>query len=340
MSDEDRYREITFTSHGTRCGAWHLVAATDQLTIDGRRPCVVMAHGFGGTRDTALLPYAEGFAAAGLDVLVFDYRGFGTSEGAPRQRVSYRRQREDYHAAIAAARALPGVDPARIVLWGTSYSGGHVVPVAVADGRIAAILSLTPAMDGLAALAAIARRHPTALLPLVGHGLRDAVRALLGRRPHHLPVVGAPGSTAMITARGGLEGYQALAGPTWRNEVCARVALEVAFNRPTAAVSRLRTPILVQIGDHDAVAPPTAAHAAAAKAGRYAQVRTYPLDHFDVYDGPWQERILADQVGFLTAALTTKKDIGKPMKVFPVAREFSWSRWTPREAAAPPNAPR
>ena len=192
-----------------------------------------MAHGFGGTRDTGLLDYAEGFADAGLDVLVFDYRGFGTSDGATRQRVSYRHQREDYHAAIAAARALPGVDPERIVLWGTSYSGGHVVPVAVADGRIAAIVSLTPAMDGLAALA---RHREGAPHQAAAAGRprppRRGRAACFGRSPHHLPIVGAPGSTAMITAPGALEGYHALAGPTWRNEVCARVALEVALQPP------------------------------------------------------------------------------------------------------------
>ena len=298
------FGEITFLSDGVRCGAWHLPATTSAHTADGLRPCVVMAHGFGGTRDTGLLAYAEGFAAAGLDVLLFDYRGFGTSDGATRQRVSYRHQRADYHAAIAAARALPGVDPERIVLWGTSYSGGHVVPVAVADGRIAAILALTPAMDGLAALAAIARAHPTTLLALVGHGVRDAIRALLRRSPHHLPIVGTPGSTAMITAAGAIEGYQALAGPTWRNEVCARAALEVGFNRPTRAAAQLRTPMLVQVGDNDRVAPPAAARSAATKAGSYAEVRTYPLDHFDVYEGFWQQRILDDQLDFLTRQLT------------------------------------
>lgn len=301
------YREVTFLSDGIRCGAWHLSATASGHTADGDRPCVVMAHGFGGTRDTGLLDYAQGFAAAGLDVLVFDYRGFGTSEGSTRQRVSYRRQREDYHAAVAAARTLPGVDPERIVLWGTSYSGGHVVPVAVADGRIAAIVSLTPAMDGLAALAAIAKAHPTKLLPLVVNGLRDGVGALLGRSPHHLPIVGAPGSTAVITAPGALEGYQALAGPTWRNEVCARVALEVALNRPGRIAARLRTPILVQVGERDRVAPPTAAWSAATKAGAYAEVRNYPVDHFDVYDGPWQQRILADQVDFLNQRLTATR---------------------------------
>ena len=57
-----------------------------------RRPCVVMAHGFGATRDASLAPYAERFAAAGMHVLLFDYRHFGTSEGQPRQLVSVRRQ--------------------------------------------------------------------------------------------------------------------------------------------------------------------------------------------------------------------------------------------------------
>lgn len=303
MSTPHDHQETTFVSGGDRCGAWHLVATTDAFGADSGRPCVVMAHGFGGTRDTGLLAYAEGFSAAGFDVLVFDYRGFGTSEGRPRQRVSYRDQRADYTAALAAARGLPGVDPERIVLWGTSYSGGHVVPVAAADGRIAAVVSLTPAMDGAAALLAIAKRHPLSLVPLVAHGLRDAVGSVLRRRPHHLPIVGAPGTTAIITAPGAAEGYQALAGPTWRNEVCARVALEVAFNRPTTSASRLRSPLLVQVGAHDAVAPPAAARRAAVKAGNRAQVRDYPVGHFDVYAGPWQERILADQIEFLTAVL-------------------------------------
>jgi len=103
----------------------------------------------------------------------------------------------------------------------------------------------------------------------------------------------------MMTSPGALEGYEALAGPTWRNQVTARTSLEVAFNRPTRFASRVRFPLLVQIGENDAVAPPAAAHRAAAKAGRHAEVRTYPVDHFDVYDGHWQQRALADQLTFL-----------------------------------------
>ena len=118
-----------------------------------------------------------------------------------------------------------------------------------------------------------------------------------------LPIVGEPGATAMITTPGAFEGYHALAGPTWRNEVCARAALEVALNRPGRKAGRIRTPLLVQIGENDTVAPPSAAHAAAARAGRYAQVETYPVDHFDVYQGSWQQKILSDQLGFLERTL-------------------------------------
>jgi len=297
--------DVTFRSAGVNCAGWWLRGASDELAGPEGRACVVMAHGFGGTRDTGLLGYAEGFAAAGLDVLLFDYRGFGDSDGTPRQLVSYRRQRADYVAAVAAARDLVGIDPERIVLWGTSYSGGHVLPVAVRDGRIAAAISMTPAVDGLAALLAIAKHGGLRpILRLVREGLQDAGRALTGRRPHVLPVVGAPGSLAIMTVPGALEGYHAIAGPTWRNEVCARTALEVAVNRPTRFASRVRFPLLVQIGEHDAVAPPAAAHRAAVRAGRHAEVRTYPVNHFDVYDGVWQREALADQVEFLGRVLS------------------------------------
>jgi pimeloyl-ACP methyl ester carboxylesterase len=295
---------LTFTSHGVRCAAWHLRADSDALAGVAGRPCVVMAHGFGGTRDTGLLGYAEAFTDAGLDAFVFDYRGYGDSEGSPRQDVSFRRQRQDYHAAIAAARHLPGVDRDRIVLWGTSYSGGHVVAVAAKDRRVVAVVSLTPATDGLATLVQIARYAGIGqLVRATAHGLRDAARALAKRAPHHVPVVGPPGSAALISIPGAEEAYTSMAGPTWRNEVCARTALEVALNRPTTFARRLVCPTLMQVGTNDRVAPPNAARRAARKAGRMAQLREYPVDHFNVYQGPWQQRVLADQLDFLSRAL-------------------------------------
>ena len=97
--------EISFTSDRDRCAAWHFGANGDAFAGARGVPCVVMAPGFAGTRDTgALIDYARGFAAAGLAVVLFDYRGFGGSSGSPRQLVSAPRQRPDYRAALAAAR--------------------------------------------------------------------------------------------------------------------------------------------------------------------------------------------------------------------------------------------
>lgn len=297
-------KNFTFPSHGVGCAAWHIPAGSAALAGKAGRPCVVMAHGFGGTRDTGLLGYAEPIAAAGIDVLVFDYRGFGDSEGTPRQDVSVRRQRQDYHAAVAAARHLPGVDPDRIALWGTSYSGGHAIAVAAQDRRVAAVVALTPSVDGLATLAHLARLAGIGQLArLTGHGLLDLASTFTERAPHYVSVAGQPGSAAMITAPGAEEACISMAGPTWRNEVCARAALKAALNRPTTFASRLVCPLLLQVGTNDQVAPPNAARRAAIKAGYSALLREYPVDHLDVYDGPWQQQVLTDQLEFLTRVL-------------------------------------
>ncbi|WP_067657704.1 alpha/beta hydrolase [Nocardia harenae] len=120
----------TFDSAGTRCAAWHFAATSDELARPAGRPVAVLAHGFGGTKDSGLAPFATALAGAGIDALAFDFRGFGASAGEPRQRLRMRDQIADYRAAVSAAARLPGVDPERVVLWGVSMSGGHVLALA------------------------------------------------------------------------------------------------------------------------------------------------------------------------------------------------------------------
>ncbi|KAA1024304.1 alpha/beta hydrolase [Pseudonocardia sp. EV170527-09] len=300
--------ETSFPSGGLRCAAWLLTASGDALTNDRGRPCVVMAHGFGATRDSGLLPFAQRFATAGCAVLVFDYRGFGASDGTgdPQldQDVHHGRHRADYHAAIAYARTLPGVDPERIVLWGSSYSGGHVVPVAARDGQVAAVISQGAAMDGAAALLEILRyAGPGQLARLTGHGLRDTAAGLLGRPPHRIAVFGPPGSTAAITSHDAVSGYSSIAGPGFRNTMRARGALRIPLNRPVTAARRLRAPILVVVAARDSIAPPASVRAVAARAGAGSEVLELPCGHFDIYLGEMFERSVAAQVDFLRRAL-------------------------------------
>ena len=292
---------VSFDSGGVRCAGVHLLGQGDDFADEhGRRPCVVLAHGLGGTVDSGLLPFAERFAAAGVDALAFDYRHFGASDGEPRQLLSIPRQLEDYAAAIAFARSLEGVDPDRIVLWGSSYAGGHVVPVAVADGRVAAAIAQVPLMDGLAGLVNLARYAGAGhLARLVLAGLRDLAASLRGEPPVMAPLVGPPGSVAAMTSPDAEPGYRGIAGPTWRNEMAARVFLRAGAYRPGLQADRLPCPILVQIADRDTVAPVKAAQDAAWRATGRAEVRTYPIGHFDIYTGAPFEQAVADQLHFL-----------------------------------------
>lgn len=302
--------DTRFDSHGTRCAAWYLRAETDALTGDRGRPCVLMAHGFGATKDAGLLPFAERFAAAGADVLVFDYRGYGLSEGTPRQDVAHLKHRQDYHSAIAHARGLPGVDPERIVLWGSSYSGGHVVPVAAKDGQVAAVISQGAAMDGLVALLKIRRWAGVGQrLKLTGHALWDVVGSLLGRAPHLIPVVGPPGTLAAITAEGAETGYRSIMGPTFRNEMCARGAAIIPLNRPVRSASKLRAPIFLVVAERDNICPPAAVRAVARKAGACSEVLELDCGHFDIYTGGPFERSSTAQVAFLEKVLKVSAPI-------------------------------
>ena len=300
---------VWFDSHGVRCAAVHLRGEGDAFADEqGRRPCVVLAHGFAGTVDSGLMPYAESFAAAGLDALAFDYRSFGLSEGQPRQVLSIAGQLQDYAAAIAFARTLEGVDPERIVLWGSSFSGGHVVAAAVADGRVAAVIAQVPAMDGVASsLNAVRKVGAGEMVRLMLAGLRDLAGSLRGRAPFTVPVVAAPGQLGVMTTPDSEPGYRAITGPSWRNEVAARIVLALGSYRPGLQAERLPCPMLVQIADRDAIAPAKAAQDAAWRATGRSEVRIYPIGHFEIYTGEPFERALADQLHFLRRHLPSSR---------------------------------
>jgi pimeloyl-ACP methyl ester carboxylesterase len=269
-----------------------------------------MAHGVGGTRDSTLLPFAERFAEAGLDALLFDYRRFGDSSGEPRQLAWPPDHRDDYTAAVAFARGLDGVDPDRIVLWGTSWSGGHVVYIAAEDPRIAAVVCHTPDLDGARTLLQIANYAGWWQLARVAwEGIKDLVGAARGRPPHMIPLVGPPGALAAMTSDDADAGYHSIAGPQWRNEVSARAVIAESVNRAITQIDRVTCPILIQIAAHDTIAPPEQARAAGWRAKGHVEVREHPGLHFDVYLGEGRERSLEDQLHFLRRHLGPVREI-------------------------------
>lgn len=304
----------------------------------GPHPALVMGHGFGMTMDCRLEAFATAFAAAGIASLRFDYRGFGASGGLPRQVLDVDAQRDDYRAALAHVRGLTEVDPARVGLWGTSFSGGHVLAVAADDPDLAVVVAQVPFTDGPSTVrgegvrVAAASIGPGEHVPvpgvpalpgggtgdgdggalrwalhsaaLLGRATLDAARGRLGLAPLLVPVAGELGSGAVIAGPGTLEQLRVLVPDDvpWRNAVAARVALRLPRERPGGLASRITAPLLVCVCEHDRVTPPAPA-VAAARAAADGTLRVFPFAHFDAYVPPGRDALVAAELAWLRPRL-------------------------------------
>ena len=159
------FRKATIMSEGTRMAAEVYAPAKP---ASEKLPTIVMAHGWGGVAAN-LRPDAIAFARAGYLVVTFDYRGWGASDSRVvltgpqpphtkdqkftaevlevREVVDPIDQTTDLANAVSWAYGEPQCDQERIGLWGSSYSGGHVIYVAARDPRVKATVSQVPALD-------------------------------------------------------------------------------------------------------------------------------------------------------------------------------------------------
>jgi dienelactone hydrolase len=295
--------DVWFNSGSDRISAW--LYRPDSGSPGANTPLLVMAHGLGAVRTMRLDAYAERFAAAGYACLVFDYRNFGDSEGAPRQLLDIRMQLQDWTVAAAFARTLPGIDPSRIGLWGTSFSGGHVIATAARVPGIAAVVSQCPFTDSIASLGTLT---PLISARITAMAMRDLVGARFGASPVMVQTAGNPGEVALMNAPDAYPGYLKLVpdGTGLRNEVAARIGVTILPYRPGRLAAKVPCPILFCICETDTVAPsgPTRRYAASAPRG---EIKLYPEGHFEIYVGDAFERVIADQLEFLGRVLPTAR---------------------------------
>ncbi len=138
-------QEVDFYSEGVRLhGHLHLPDATA-----GRCPFIVQGPGWLGLADAKLYrPYHEAFTAAGFAVLIFDYRGFGASDG-DRGMLSPTWQLEDWRNAVCYMRSRNDMDPERVAIFGSGGTGGgNAVLVSALEPAVRATISQVPVADG------------------------------------------------------------------------------------------------------------------------------------------------------------------------------------------------
>lgn len=263
----------------------------------GKPPVIVMAHGLGAVKEMRLDAYAGRFVAAGYACVVFDYRHFGGSTGEPRQLLDIKRQIEDWKAALAWTRASSDVDGSRVVIWGSSFGGGHAIWMAAEDHDVAAAIAQCPFTDGLASLRTMA---PISIAKVIPLALRDLVANALGRGPVYVASAGPAGSAALMTAWDCESGYLALTpgAPTFQNRVAARFALHIDRHSPGRRAKEIQAPIFFAICRKDTVAPAKVAQRQAEKAP-HGEVKVYPFGHFDIYLGDGFDQAVTDYIDFL-----------------------------------------
>ncbi len=195
-----------------------------------------MVHGWGGVQDALTVPFYAPFNQAGFAVMTFDYAGWGKSEGTPRNVINPWHRERDVENALEHLRTQPQVDASRVVLWGTSFGGGHVVRVAARHPELLGAIAQVPMLDGMAAVKAVP------LTRLIRSGFTALMDLLRGKNPVYLPVVAPLGQWSSMDRDGAAEamqkGMQALiarGGPEagyYDNRVAARSLLTMGLYRP------------------------------------------------------------------------------------------------------------
>lgn len=151
------YDEVTFFSDGLRLAA-HLWHPADWSASDPPRPGVISLHGYTGMKHIYGMDVPRRLAEEGYWVLAPDHRGFGRSEGE-RGRMRPLEQAQDTYDALSYLEGVPGVDPDRLGLYGTSFGGANAIWVAAFDPRVKVVVSSVGVADGFRWMRSVRRPH-------------------------------------------------------------------------------------------------------------------------------------------------------------------------------------
>jgi fermentation-respiration switch protein FrsA (DUF1100 family) len=242
-----------------------------------------MCHGFGGVK-THIDHYAALFAEGGFAVLLYDHRGFGTSQGTPRQEVDPYRQLADWRDAITFAQSQPEFDSGRgLGVWGSSFAGGLAMVIAANDPRVHCIVAQIPNVSGHRN--ALKLYTAQQLCEIRRRAAVDRVARLAGAPPMTLPMFcDDPEQLCAFPGPTPAEFIEPIASGAWVNEVTLRSVEHLIEFEPAGWLDYVSpTPLLMIIAEHDRCAFTDIQRDVYEGAREPKRLITFPGGHFDAY---------------------------------------------------------
>jgi len=292
----------TFISRGFQCAAT-LHLPTDK-PIKTPIPAILIVHGWGGVQDALTPPFCEQFTQAGFAVMTFDYPTWGDSQGLPRNSINPWQRVRDADAALTHLKSQTQVDARRVIIWGSSFGGGHAVELAAEHPDLLGVIAQVPMLDGRAALGAIPLTRMARLSI-------NAIADLLSPKPLYIPIVAPLGKYASMDrdnahesllrglAQAGIENTH-----KYDNRVTASSVLTIGLYRPFKRLKDIRVPTLLIGGSHDSVAPFDEDTIRLIN-NPCIQTKVLDANHFDPYFEPIFSKNLAYQMSFLNTLVAS-----------------------------------
>lgn len=286
--------DIDFYSKGTRCSAWLYLPETEN-----KCPVIVMAHGLGGTREMRLYEYAERFAQAGYACFLFDYRNYGASDGNKRQLINVKMQLQDWNTAIDFVKKDSRVDADKLLLFGSSFSGGHVTYLTAHRNDVKATVAQCPYTDTMATIKEVGLLYILKRSPFV---IADVLSCITGYHPVMLKLSTYEGELAFMEADEKTTN-DFIEGADYINKAPARTLLEFLKYSPGKYFSKIDTPIFVAACSKDDLAPADKTIELAKKA-KNSTCKRYDCGHFQIYCNELFEEVISDYISFYNQAIT------------------------------------
>ena len=240
---------VEFSSQGAILRGLLLTRADSRSHL----PAVIMAHGTTATIKMVAIEYARAFAKAGLAVLIYDHRNFGSSEGEPRLEINPWIQCRGYLDALTFVSTRSEVDSARIGLWGDSYTGGQVVVVSACDPRPKVVVAQCPVFGATVPRAAASAEN----LAVINRTLLSGdVTGTPATTVGPLPVVssdqlGTPSLLAPIQAFRWFIDYGGRPGSGWINRVTRVIPPTPLAYSPYLCAPFVQASILLMVAAQD-----------------------------------------------------------------------------------------